>query len=149
MNGGKVFVGFNSFLQGKENAQLSVGEGCIIMPHTIIRIETPLDIPPGRLVWGYIRNQTDFENHSMALDDFSKIKGALEMGNMHFKGDGSAFVQSFSHRIEHILEANGAYFDGEKNSGHAQKGQNISFNIIQPYPKGPREGLYPSIEINP
>ena len=145
----RVFVGFNSFLQGKENVPLTVGEGCIIMPHTIIHLNAPLDIPPGCLVWGHIRNKTDFENHSMALDDFSKIKDECKMGNMHFKGDGSAFVQAFTRRIEHILEANGAYFDGERNSGHAQKGQNISFNLIQPYPKGPREGLYPSIEINP
>ncbi|SPD75851.1 conserved hypothetical protein [uncultured Desulfobacterium sp.] len=145
----KVFVGFNSFLQGKENAELTVGESCIIMPHTIIRIDRPLDIPPEHLVWGYIRNQEDFKNHSMSLDDFSKISDLLKKGNLQFKGDGSAFVQAFKNRIEHILEANGAYFDGEKMSGHAQKGQNISFNIIQPYPKGPREGLYPSIEINP
>jgi hypothetical protein len=68
---------------------------------------------------------------------------------MRFEGSGSDFVHAFTHRIEHILEANGAYFDGVKNRGHAQKGQNISFNTIQPYPEGVLKGLYPTIDIRP
>ena len=48
-----------------------------------------------------------------------------------------------------ILEANGAFFDGTRNRGHAQKDQDISFNTIQPYATGPLKGLYPTIEIRP
>jgi len=70
-------------------------------------------------------------------------------GAMQFKGSGSFFVDGFRHRLEHILEANGAYFDGSKRKGHAQKGQNISFNTIQPYPEGPMKGLYPTVDIRP
>jgi hypothetical protein len=68
---------------------------------------------------------------------------------MCFEGKGAAFVQAFRDRIQHILEANGAFYDGEQNKGHAQKNQNISFNTIQPYPKGRLEGLYPTILIKP
>jgi hypothetical protein len=39
------------------------------------------------------------------------------------------FVKGFQHRIEHILEANGAYFDGMSKKGHAQSSQNISYNL--------------------
>ncbi|MBW1939790.1 MAG: transferase, partial [Deltaproteobacteria bacterium] len=52
-------------------------------------------------------------------------------------------------RIEHILEANGAYYDGEKNRGHAQEGQTISYNTIQPYLTGDLKGIYPCIDIKP
>lgn len=147
--GQKCFVGFNSFIQGKEDCKLTVGEGCVIMPHTIIHLDAPLEIPSGHLAWGYIRNAEDLKNNSISLDRLSKIKDKVEIGNMRFTGDGAAFVNAFQHRIEHILEANGAYFDGELGRGHAQMGQNISFNIIQPYSRGPLEGLYPSIEIQP
>jgi hypothetical protein len=68
---------------------------------------------------------------------------------MVFRGSGAAFVKAFRHRIEHILEANGAFCDGDQGLGHAQKGQNISYNIIQPYPEGRLKGLYPTIEIKP
>ncbi len=34
--GAETFVGFNSFLNGKEDARIEIGEGCIVMPHTII-----------------------------------------------------------------------------------------------------------------
>ena len=68
---------------------------------------------------------------------------------MQFQGSGAAFVQAFQNRIEHILEANGAFFDGTRNRGHAQKNQDISFNTIQPYSTGVLKGLYPTIEIRP
>ncbi len=58
-------------------------------------------------------------------------------------------MAAFQHRIDHILEANGAFFDGTRNRGHAQKNQNISFNTIQPYPDGDLQGLYPTIIIQP
>jgi hypothetical protein len=85
----------------------------------------------------------------MALDEFSKIDGTFTRGEMLFEGRGGDFVAAFQHRIDHILEANGAFFDGTRNKGHAQKNQNISFNTIQPYPDGDLQGLYPTIIIQP
>lgn len=147
--GEKVFVGFNSFLQGRTGCGLKIGKGSIVMPHTIIDLEEPVEIPSDQLVWGYIRNRADLAQHSISLDKLSKSEGELQIGAMHFKGSGAKFVHAFSHRLEHILEANGAYFDGTKNKGHAQTGQNISFNIIQPYPEGALQGIYPTIDISP
>jgi len=145
----KVFVGFNSFLMGSLKHPLTIGENSIVMPHTIIDVKEPMEIPPAHLVWGLIRTSDDLKKNSIPFHLLSEIKDRTVVGNMTFHGDGAAFVHAFQHRIEHILEANGAYFDGEKNRGHAQKGQNISFNIIQPYPKGTSEGLFPSIDIQP
>jgi carbonic anhydrase/acetyltransferase-like protein (isoleucine patch superfamily) len=146
--GKKVFVGFNAFLQGALACPLIIGEKTIIMPHTIIDLEETVTIPPETLVWGYIRCQNDVANHSIALKDLMNTNGEIRMGHMRFEGDGVSFVHAFQYRIEHILEANGAYFDGKKGKGHAQKGQNISFNIIQPYPMGPMKGLFPTMDIN-
>lgn len=145
----KVFVGFNAFLRGSPEAPLKIGEESVIMPHTIIDLEEPLEVPAGRIVWGIVRNRTDLENHSVSVRDLVKITGEWKLGNMCFQGDGSKFVRAFQHRIEHILEENGAYFDGTRNVGHAQKEQMISFNVIQPYRQGTREGIYPSIDIRP
>ena len=55
--GKHVFVGFNSFLRGRADSRLTIGEESIVMPHTIIDIKKPLTIPPGHLVWGLITNQ--------------------------------------------------------------------------------------------
>ncbi|MCJ7597006.1 MAG: transferase [Desulfobacterales bacterium] len=143
----KVFVGFNSFLQGHEGAKLTVGKGSIVMPHTIVDLEEPVDIPSDHLVWGYITNKRDLGEHSISLERLSGIDGEMKLGAMHFEGLGSAFVEAFQRRIEHILEANGAFFDGTRFRGHAQKGQNIAYNIIQPYPMGLQKGLYPTIDI--
>ncbi len=147
--GKKVFVGFNSFLQGKANFPLTVGEESIIMPHTIIDLKEAVAIPPAHLVWGYIRDNNDLRNHSISLEAISRVKDEVSVGAMRFTGSGKDFVEAFRHRIEHILEANGAFFDGKKGKGHAQKGQDISFNIIQPYPQGPIKGIYPTLDINP
>ena len=147
--GKNIFVGFNSFLRGRVNCRLTIGKDSIIMPHTIIDIKIPLTIPPGHMVWGLITNRKELETNSISLKDFSKVKNSLTKGNMSFEGNGAAFVKSFRERIHHILEANGAFFDGKKNRGHAQKNQNISFNTIQPYPDGELEGLYPAIVIQP
>ncbi|MBF0119349.1 MAG: transferase [Desulfobacterales bacterium] len=149
MLGQKVFVGFNSFLRGKPDAVLTIGEESIVMPHTIIDLEEKVDIPKRHIVWGYIKNQKDIESNSASIDNFLKIKEGAIYGNLIFKGNGEYFVRAFQNRIEHILEANGAYFDGNRNRGHAQNNQNISFNIIQPYPEGELEGLYPTINIKP
>jgi len=119
------------------------------MPHSIIDIEEPVSIPPDTLVWGHITRQKDIINQSISLKDFSSIRNERMIGSMQFRGNGAEFVRAFQKRIEHILEANGAYFDGKKGKGHAQKAQNIAFNIIQPYPVGPMKGLYPTTDINP
>jgi carbonic anhydrase/acetyltransferase-like protein (isoleucine patch superfamily) len=147
--GKNVFVGFNSFLRGRANSRLTLGDESIIMPHTIIDIKKPLTIPPGHLVWGLITNSDDLHLNSMALEDFSKIDGGLVRGNLSFEGRGAGFVSAFRDRIHHILEANGAFFNGTNIPGHAQKNQNISFNTIQPYTDGELEGLFPTIIIQP
>jgi carbonic anhydrase/acetyltransferase-like protein (isoleucine patch superfamily) len=145
----KVFVGFNSFLRGTPECPLNIGGESIVMPHTIIDLTEPISIPPGHLVWGYISNSNDLKNHCLPLEEFSKIKSGLVMGEMLFEGNGNQFVEGLQDRIEHILEANGAYFNGRHNQGHAQQNHNISFNTIQPYPDGELEGLYPTIAILP
>lgn len=151
--GEKVFVGFNSFLRGtpneRSNSRLTVGSGSIIMPHTIIDIEDQLTIPENYLVWGLIRNEKDLKLNSVSIEEFENIETGFSLGNMVFEGNGANFVAGFKDRINHILEANGAFFDGKKNRGHAQKNQNMSFNTIQPYPEGDLEGLYPTIIILP
>ncbi len=147
--GKKVFVGFNSFLRGTPDCPLTIGEESIIMPHTIIDLTEPVSIPSGHLVWGFISCQEDLQTNSYSLEAFSRIKDGMMRGDLLFEGDGRMFVEGFQHRIEHILEANGAYFNGRHNRGHAQKNQNISFNTIQPYPDGELEGLYPTIAILP
>jgi carbonic anhydrase/acetyltransferase-like protein (isoleucine patch superfamily) len=147
--GKNVFTGFNSFLRGNLGCPLVVGPGCIILPHTIVDLEEPVRIPADHMVWGYIRNQEDLKQHSIPLKDLAQTNGELTVGAMQFQGSGKQFVAAFKARIEHILKDNGAYFDGSKNRGHAQKGQNISYNIIQPYPMGPSSGLYPTIDIYP
>ena len=147
--GKNVFVGFNSFLRGTSEFALEIGEGSIVMPHTIIDLDGPLTIPEDHVVWGYIRNAEDLKNNAVSIKKFSRVKKSLTMGAMKFEGSGSRFIEAFKHRIEHILEANGAFFDGRQNRGHAQMGQDISFNIIQPYGKGAKKGLYPTIDIRP
>lgn len=147
--GENVFVGFNSFLHGRPESRLTIGKDCIVMPHTIIDIKTPLTVPEGQLVWGMINDQRDLEANSISLSKLSKIDSSLTQGDMVFEGSGRTFVNAFKERIHHILEANGALYDGVKNKGHAQKNQNISFNTIQPYPEGDLEGLYPTILIQP
>lgn len=149
--GQNTFVGFNSFLHGKDEAKLSIGKGCIVAPHTIIDITEPLDIPGNHLVWGYISSQADLRDNTIAIDDLRQINGAHQMGNMMFSGSGQAFVDAFASRIEHILEANGAYYDYENKElrGHAQEDQQIAFNTLQPYRSGENAGIYPSIRIKP
>ncbi|PID39168.1 MAG: transferase, partial [Proteobacteria bacterium] len=147
--GKDVFVGFNSFLRGRPDARLTIGKESVVMPHTIIDIRKSLTVPPGSLVWGLVRDEEELESNSISLAEFSKIKSRLCKGNMVFEGSGNSFVTVFQERIHHILETNGAFFDGKQNRGHAQRNQNISFNTIQPYPEGDKEGLYPTIIIRP
>ena len=108
-----------------------------------------MTIPAGYLVWGLVTDEKDLKNNSMSLKAFSKIDTRFSKGDMIFEGSGAEFVTAFKERIQHILEANGAFFNGHSNKGHAQQNQNISFNTIQPYPMGEQEGLYPTIIIRP
>lgn len=147
--GKDVFVGFNCFLRGRPEAQLTIGQDSIIMPHTIIDVRKPLTIPAGHLVWGLVTGEKDLERNSMSLKAFAKIDTRFSKGDMLFEGSGGEFVTAFKERIQHILEANGAFFNGISNKGHAQQNQNISFNTIQPYPTGEKKGLYPTIIIRP
>ena len=147
--GTHVFVGFNSFLRGRPDARLTIGKDSIVMPHTIIDARKTLTVKPGRLVWGLVRNAEELEANSMALEDLAKINSRISRGNMLFEGSGANFVTAFQERIHHILEANGAFYNGNLYRGHAQQNQNISFNTIQPYPKGDKEGMYPTIIIQP
>jgi hypothetical protein len=66
---------------------------------------------------------------------------------MKFTGNPALFVNDFKHRIEHILESNGAFFDGKNTLGHSQQEKDIVFNIISPMKYGDRAGFFPDIEI--
>lgn len=147
--GPKVFVGFNSFLRGRPDSRLTVGEESIVMPHTIIDSTKPMTIPAGHLVWGLVTCPSDLEANSISLKELTKVKEGFSRGNLFFEGNGASFVTAFCDRIQHILEANGALYNGMKNKGHAQKNQNISFNTIQPYPEGVLKGVFPTIIIQP
>ncbi|MCG8616367.1 MAG: transferase [Desulfobacterales bacterium] len=149
--GRKTFVGFNSFLYGKDDARLTVGRGCIVAPHTIIDINEPLAIPDNHLVWGYIGSEADLATQTIDIDELKGVHGTQSIGNMTFTGSGLAFVEAFASRIEHILEANGAYYDDATAdlSGHAQEDKQIAFNTLQPYRSGENAGIYPSIRIEP
>ncbi|MCK5541908.1 MAG: transferase [Desulfobacterales bacterium] len=144
-----TFVGFNSFLNGKSHAQIEVGEGCIVMPHTIIDPDALIKIPDEHLVWGFIKSEEDIKTNTIALDDLAEVRDSLSVGKMVFSGKGSVFIETFKKRINQILLANGALFHNGEKRGHAQDDQNISYNIIQPYSTGELKGLYPSIRIKP
>ncbi len=147
--GSGSFVGFNSFLFGKKHARLKVAKGCIIMPHTIIDIEEPLEIPAERFVWGLIRNAAELAENSISLEKLGTLRGAFSQGGMHFEGDGMLLFKAFKDRIFHILDVNGAFFDNGQKAGHAQKNQRLSLNTIQPFQFGHMEGMYPNIRIFP
>ncbi len=119
------------------------------MPHTIIDSTETIDIPDDHLVWGYIGSQNDLDSQSISLDDLSDSRDTITIGKMTFTGKGSVFIGTFKKRIEHILQANGAFFKDDKNRGHAQDDQVISYNTIQPYRTGVNKGIYPSIRIEP
>jgi len=147
--GRQTFVGFNAFLNGTKEARIDIGDGCVVMPHTIIAPETPVKIPAEHLVWGLIQSQADVKTHTIALDDLADVRDSLTIGKMTFSGKGSVFIETFKKRLENILLLNGALYSNGEKRGHAQDDQHISFNIIQPYRTGSRRGLYPSIRIKP
>lgn len=142
-----VFTGFNSFIYGKKDARLTVGENTMIMPHTIVDIDEPLEIPANHVIWGLIRNKEDLATNSISQEALSGVKGSASLGAMHFEGDGELLVKAFKDRIHHILEVNGAFFENGENDGHAQRNQKLSLNTIQPFQFGEMEGMYPSIRI--
>ena len=119
------------------------------MPHTIIDTDAQIKIPDEHLIWGFIGSKEDIKNHTIALDDLAEVRDSLKIGKMVFTGKGSVFIDAFRRRINQILLTNGALFHKGEERGHAQDDQNISFNIIQPYRTGDRNGLYPSIRITP
>jgi len=144
----EVFVGFNSFVRGTTNARVKIGRGCVVMPHTIIDIDTTLKIPANHLVWGLINNSDDLLTNSVSLEELTTVEKSYTKGRLYFEGNGATFVKAFKDRIHHILEVNGAFYDEEhNNAGHAQKNQNLSLNTIQPFRFGEMEGLYPNMVI--
>ena len=146
-NGKNVFVGFNSFLHGTKENPITIGRDSIVMPHTIIDADEPIEIPENSAVWGYVTKQADLATQCVDLDDLAKATD-ITLGNATFKGDGKAFVDAFRHRIDHIREENGAYYDGSDNTrGHAQKTRDACFNILQPFQTGPDAGMYPTMII--
>ncbi len=147
--GSGVFVGFNSFLHGEAESKLHIGKGSIIMPHTIIDIKEPLEIPSDHLIWGLVRNSKELAENSISLEQLSKVETFFTQGRMHFEGQGKIFVEGFQDRIHHILDVNGAFFEENKNEGHAQRNQNLSLNTIQPFYFGEKKGMYPNIRILP
>lgn len=144
--GERVFTGINAFLNGKENAKIVVGEGCIIMPHTIIDPEQPIEIPGGRLVWGFIGSAEDVDAHSISLAELSEAK-KISMGGMVFEGKGADFVAALKHRIHMIFESNGAFRGSGTALDPIQDPGNTQVFTIQPYGTGPKTGLYPTIKI--
>jgi len=146
--GVNVFVAFNSFLNGKPEAPITIGAGCIIIAHTIIDSKEAIDIPENHLVWGFIGSRQDLTTHSVALNVLSDAR-ELTVGDMTFSGNGKRFIDSLHATIRHILEDNGAFYSKGKNRGHAQDHQSSAINIIQPYRIGPRRGLYPAMSIEP
>ncbi|WFS61416.1 transferase [Pseudodesulfovibrio thermohalotolerans] len=145
--GENVFVGFNSFVHGRQDCPITIGRDSIVMPHTIIDAEECIIIPDNSAVWGYITSQADLETQCINLDELAKASN-VTLGAATFTGDGKAFVEAFRHRIDHIREENGAYFDGsDKTRGHAQKTRDAAFNILQPFQSGQDAGMYPTMTI--
>ncbi len=147
--GKRTFLGFNSFLYGKSHAKITIGKECVVLPHTIIDTKEPIEIPDNHLVWGFIESAKDLQANMISLEDLKTIKKTTKIGNMKFGGSGAAIIGSYMARINHILLDNGAFFEDGTNQGHAQIGQDIAFNILQPYCTGEKMGLYPSLVIQP
>jgi carbonic anhydrase/acetyltransferase-like protein (isoleucine patch superfamily) len=145
--GQNVYVGFNSFLRGRPGCRLTIHSENIVLPHTIIDAERSITVPPGHLIWGAISRPQDLETQSMPLKEFAAVKDGCNRGRMVFEGDGHRFVAAWRNRILHTLAANGAFYNGSNDKGHAQKNQSISFNTLQPYPSGHLAGLCPTIVI--
>jgi len=136
--GKNVFTGMNSFLNGKEDTDISIGDGCIIMPHTIIDPVESIKIPSDQLIWGFISTQEDVATHSVSLKELNETK-KITMGNMIFEGKGHAFVDALKQRIDIITK--------DRVNMSLQDLDNTSVFVIQPYGTGPKTGIYPTLKI--
>lgn len=136
--GMNVFTGMNSFLNGKVDAEINIGDGCIILPHTIIDPVKQITIPPDQLIWGYISAQEDVATHSVSLKELNHTK-KISMEGMVFEGKGNAFVEALKHRIDLIAQ--------NRTNKRVQSPENTSVFVIQPYGTGPKTGIYPTLRI--
>ena len=136
-------------MRGTPEAPLTIGEGSVVLPHTIIDLKEPLELPPWHVIWGHVTCPADLATQSVSIEDFAKVDGEIKLGAMTFTGNGERFIRAFQNRIHHILEDNGAFFDGKGKFGHAQKTKNITYNLIQPYAEGGFKGVYPNMRIYP
>ena len=147
--GTNCFSGFNSFIRGSEKGKITTGSGCIIMPHTIIDAVEPIEIPDRSIVWGFIEKQADLSETSITVDELRKNGEFGKNRNVEFEGDGYLFSETLENRVKHILESNGAFYDGKKNMGHAQLSRDMAASRLNAYPSGPNKGLFPNILIDP
>jgi hypothetical protein len=131
----------NSFLNGKSNAEIVIGKGCIIMPHTIIDASEPITIPEGSLVWGFIDSDESIKTQSIQLDELKTITEKFTRGDMTFEGNGNAFVSDLKERINRLN------LSKEMSPEKIYTSEDTSVFIIQPYFTGPKAGIYPSITI--
>lgn len=58
-------------------------------------------------------------------------------------------VEAFTGRIEHILAANGADFDGKANPGHAQTHQDEQVQAVAPPETARGAEAWPEMAISP
>jgi carbonic anhydrase/acetyltransferase-like protein (isoleucine patch superfamily) len=146
--GSGVFVGFNSLLRGRPESPLTIGDGCIIMPHSILDADQELAIPAHSLVWGLVRGPGDLATQTVSLAELKEISGKTVRGNLRLTGSGEALVNALTERISHILESNGALFDGARRAGHAQLHQGEAHHLFAPLSDVPRAGLFPMIRLS-
>ncbi len=147
----QVFTGINCFLNGRKNANITIGTGALILPHTIIDPVASIHIPEHTIIWGLIRTPEDLEINAIPIhrllsngNDFQTIIS----GRMTFEGNGEAFVN-------HLLQEMDSIFNDRKPSDQKEKMQpvqsycNTTIHILQPYANGPNKGMYPTIRMKP
>ena len=98
---GPVFVGFNSFVRGLADAPLAIGQGTIVMPHTIIDLQQPLSIPAEHLVWGHISGPDDLQRNSIPLGALERVSGGLTWAG--WSSTQRHDLSLIPKRIDHIL----------------------------------------------
>lgn len=144
--GRDVTVGLDSLLRGTQDAPVSIGEGCLILPHTIVdsseRGKRKLEIPPGRLVWGHITGAEDLAGNSLPLEAFWGDDLSIELGAMRFQGSGKSFLAE--------MRGDGSSPDRPSPFGSTSCSElsAVSFCVIQPYPEGDLEGFAPTISLS-
>ncbi|MCK7505453.1 MAG: hypothetical protein MZV70_16140 [Desulfobacterales bacterium] len=121
------------------------------MPHTIIDLKEPVSIPPDHLVWGFVTSPDDLRLHSISLADSRRPSPRMNtIGTMEFcrlrrqvRRGVSASGSTISWKPTAPISTAG------RTRATPRKGQNIAYNIIQPYPMGAQKGIYPTIDIQP